>query len=644
MGKLIMKYWVMLANGSAADVHDYINSIFDVLLEVEVIRARRFDCEWATLLEFDVCLRHSTNQYREHIEIAEGNAVFSGWFRNRTDGTLHSSIRQKNVTPVITEKPILGEFSYAAILPDKALVMTDYYSTHPVYYWRNQSGQWVLGNDLRLVLRCDLVPLKIRYESCFEALTHSMMVGENELPHGVTFFDSVYKMRENSTLFIERCGKKYNFEFGNLADVNLDLRLSCREDCELAFRACFDACVRDRIDAGASGILLSGGIDSTVVLGACLSANTKPYCINMAFRDPDLAMSQDEKLIEILTRQCDVPHQILFADKFLRIPTHDDVGAFIDGPDTSANPLAKEACAEAFQKYGTSLVMTGEGGDVILGESTHSWILDSIRRHDGFKALHRYVTNNLGIRTLSEAYFRQIAIALSIRYGRRKLFKEGLPNEVALLPKYFSDELRNKSGRTINHQDGYSRFSTRHLGQDYVLKMLFPRAAYFDGLNTYCVCSHPFLDPRMVSFALTCPPHMHHDYLHLQLSNPYATSKILARESYRALLPTCAIDKITKTSYALMARKMFSNSARHLLNLTDNPMILHDHGLINQKLYRRHLIAYIAATEDPNVRLGANYHYLRGVADLEIWLQSFSGSRNSMNRRLKLRPLRSFEH
>jgi asparagine synthase (glutamine-hydrolysing) len=178
-----------------------------------------------------------------------------------------------------------------------------------------------------------------------------------------------------------------------------------------------------------------------------------------------------------------------------------------------------------------------------------------------------------------------------------------------------------------------------HVGHHYMHDMLFPRAGYFDGLNLQCLHSHPFLDPRMIEFAFSCPPHMQHDYFNLDRANPYASSKMLARLAYRNELPHFIWGKTHKTSYALMARSMFQASANALFRLTERPMLVHEWGLVDQPSFRRHLMAYIIATEDPNANLGLNYHYIRGVTDLERWLVRFSASRAQIEAHLKLRAL-----
>ena len=115
---------------------------------------------------------------------------------------------------------------------------------------------------------------------------------------------------------------------------------------------------------------------------------------------------------------------------------------------------------------------------------------------------------------------------------------------------------------------------------------------------------------------------------------------MLARSAYRNVLPDCAINKESKTSYALMARRMFQNSRNEMLDLAQRPMLTQDWNLIDQKIFRKYLTAYVIATEDPNAQLGPLYHYIRGVVDLENWLAKLSGTRAEVIERIKFRPLR----
>ncbi|WP_157835544.1 asparagine synthase-related protein [Photorhabdus australis] len=633
----------MVINATTIDIDTYINALFSAMTGIQIDSMKKMDHQWATMIEANIRLC-DTERKLTGIEISTAHSSYSGWIRDLDSDLLISSFRQN--APILdpSQGRVVGEFSYISIQPDHVLAVTDHYATHPVYYWQGKNRQWVISNDLRMLLLFHHVPLNIRHESCFEFLTQSVMVGENELADGATFFTEIRKIPINSVLKINRTDGIFKLAPMNISAASqYGKTLSYHGNFQHAFRECFDTCVADRLKAGADGILLSGGIDSSTVLGASLALNENPpmFCANMSFRDADLAMSQDDKIVETLVHHCNLPHNIVYADDFLRLPAPNDPIAYIDGPEPSANPLAKEAFASVFQHNNVSLIMTGEGGDIILGESMHQWILDSIRIHDGIRELHKYITENLRVRPFSLDYFHRVLTSLSPYLGRRALIKEELDNQ--RLPDYFGAMLHNSMSQKAKLQKiKIMRSQAKYLGHDYIKTLLFPRATYFDSLNIYCTYSHPLLDPRMTAFTLSCPPHLNHDYKRLNLANPYPTSKMLARKAYSNILPNFVTDKQSKTSYALMARRMFYNSAKEMLRLTDRPMILDSWKYIDQAKFRRYLIAYIIATEDPNTQLGVEYHYLRGVIDLEAWLMKFTQERTSVINYLKFSPLRTF--
>ena len=637
-----MRLWTLLLNHEPDQANRYVERFLAALEDIDVVRFRRKELPHALLLQVDVKLVLGRGTNGLPAETLANNVVYSGWLRDTRSDHLCSSLHDHNLLIDPLDEHVVGEYSYAAIDRAAARIATDHYATHPVYYHRTSRGQWIASNDLRLVLLAPDVPLQIDRAACSRFLTSTVMVEENELPHGATFFTEVRKLEPDSVLTIALDGLTHRIvrrETGPRPGQAPNVTAK-RDECAEAFKEIFDQCVRDRVAAGASGLLLSGGIDSSAVLGACLSSGAGvPFSVSMAFRDPDLIMSHDEKLLAALFGTCSLPHEIVYADEALRLPSLDDTPAFVDGPDSSANPLVGEAFAESLERRGISLVMTGEGGDVVLGEAMHKWIYDGIRKSEGIRGLHRYLTRHLGIRCGSPAYVRGVLGSFVPSLGQRALLREAREQRRAPLPAY----LKRPVARASTESDppaSRKRMRFAYAAHHYMHGMLFPRASYFDTMNVHCVNSHPFLDPRMIAFALTCPPQVHHDYFNLDRANPYASAKMLARLAYRSELPAALLQKTHKTSYALMARRMFHNSAPALYALTARPMLLHEWGLVDQVAFRRQLMAYIVAMEDPNANPGIHYHYMRGVCDLETWLRQFSGPRAQIEANLKLRPLR----
>lgn len=643
-----MRYWVALLNHSPNEIDEYVRSLSWLFDEVNVIRLRQHTTGYATLFQIDFRLQAPQRHSEIRVEPTFDRVAYSGWMRDvRADRVYSASLN--DFLPVDpTRQLTTGEFSYAAVQPSCSILATDHYATHPVYYHQGTDGQWIASNDLRLILLSDGVPLEIRNDACYEFLSPTNAVGENELANGMTFFRGLLRLQPNSALTISRNGLSHRIKPCFSVDENFQLpRGITKADayCE-AFKETMNRCVADRLSAGANGTMLSGGIDSSAVLASSLVVrrDSLPYSVSISFKDPHLAMSQDEHLLKAMFERCDMPHQIIHADSFLRFPSVDDPCPYVNGPDTAANPLAREACARVFQARGISLVMTGEGGDVVLGEAMHEVIVDSIRRNDGLIAVHQYIAGKLGFAPFSLKYLGMLAESVWPAFGRYRLHLRSFKNPELQCPEFFSqqfiDAYRRNSKANLSEN---CRMKFAYIGHAHMQKMLFPRAAYFDALNVQCTNSHPYLDPRMLAFAFACPPHLQHDYRELDVSNAYASAKMLARRAYRKDLPSFVFSKKTETSYALMARRMFQNSSPEFYQLTERPMLLRERGLIDQECFKRYLMAYIIATTDPNAALGVRYHYLRGILDLETWLIKFSDTKAAVKDRIKIRPLRSFE-
>jgi asparagine synthase (glutamine-hydrolysing) len=637
-----VRFWTLLLNHEPGQINRYIESVLTLFDRVKIVRCRRKDLPHALLLQFDVELVQDRSRNGPPMETLAAGVAYSGWVRDGCRSRIYSSLNDDALVVDPSTQPLIGEFSYARADERGARVATDHYATHPVYYHRGMRGQWIVSNDLRLVLSSRDVPAQIDRASCSRFLSHTIMLDENELANGATFFTHVRKLERDSVLCIDADGSRHRIipREPCVTPKRSPFVANERHECAEAFKAAFDECVRDRLNAGAGAILLSGGIDSSTVLGACISSGSKtPFAVSVAFKDPDLVMSHDEKLLAALFGTRSVPHEILYADAALRFPMLDDAAPFVDGPDSAANPLVKEACAAALQRRGISLVMTGEGGDVVLGEAMHELIVDGIREKEGLVGVHRYLTSRLGMRCRSAAYWRKLLESALPFWGHRALLREArkthrLPSPAFLKPAV-ADAAMDIADRPCRDAPRFA-----YIGHRYMHGMLYPRASYFDTLNVQCVNSHPFLDPRMISFALTCPPHFHHDYLNVDRANPYASAKMLARIAYRHELPAAVLQKTHKTSYTLMARRMFHNSATALYALTEEPMTVSEWGLVDQTAFRRELMAYIVAMEDPNANPGLRYHYIRGVCDLETWLRRFSCPRAHLDAQLKMRPLR----
>ena len=557
---------------------------------------------------------------------------------------MFSALRRNplQVDPLAGE--VVGEFSYCSISGKRLIALADHYATHPVYYCGHASGTIAVANDPRPLLILEGLEPGLNEHAVREFLSTPVMVGENELDGQQTFFKGVSRLRPGALLVIQD-GRIRVQPSGlpRFQPCTMPSRRLSQDAWAEWLKEILCACVADRIAAGANSINLSGGVDSACVLGACLeiAPGHAPLCLNMSFKDPALVMSQDQNLLRAYFQEKSIPNIILYGDTFLRFQDQQDPLYFLDGPDPSAHPLSKEAFSNALAGQGDHLALTGEGGDIVLGETTAHLIMDSIYQADGVRSLSHYLVSKLGLRRGSWRFAKALLAGLApwtaiLLYGQEFQDDGGGMKP----PSYLLPQLPPHGGTSPQNP---GRGPGRYLAHQYLWRLLWPRPTYFDAINATSLQSHPFLDPRMLGFLFTCPPHFQHDLDQVSTSKGYAATKMLGRLAFRNTIPSYLIGKRHKTTYAMMARKMFINSNKMVKSIIKGKMLLAEMGIVDQPKFREQFCIFRVAAEDPNFSMGIYYHFLRGVIDLERWLAQWTTNKSNIQEFIRFKPLRTWD-
>ena len=559
--------------------------------------------------------------------------IYEGWIRDTSKDALYCSDRGEIIAQDISGNELLGEFSYACVSQGQAVLLTDFYGTCPIYIHNGSNGHfWLAANDLRLLLAHPSISRRFSVDACRLYLEDNSIVGENELAQ--TFFEGISKMPPNAVLTLDKSGaslrRRPSLQIGPEIQ-NCGIIESQHKWLEL-YRSTLNQCVLDRVLGGGRGLMLSGGIDSASVLGAWVDSGaadlSPPKCVNLAFKDAELSNCQDREIAENLCAAAGVHLHTIWADDCLRFPSPDDTPAHLDGPEGYANPLGVHKCVEFFSNNEIGAILTGEGGDALLGEGTSRMLHDSILRHEGMRAVSRYFRLSLGIDhgswSIAPAYLKSISPKVHIWLLNRKVSNTRRPRPAFLLTA--ANEKGNNTDTSNNPLRGFRKFG-KYAAHFDLAAMLFPRAAYFDAMHAAGSHFHPYLDPRMIFFNLACPPHFQHETRSISRRNPYASSKFFARHAYSKVFGPHHIQKNIKTDYNFMCRKMLFNSRRAMLELSWRPMRLSSLGLVCQDRFRAEALAYALISCDSSTALGERYHYLRAAIDLENWLSRFDENR-----------------
>ncbi|SIP72957.1 hypothetical protein XIS1_1700008 [Xenorhabdus innexi] len=475
--------------------------------------------------------------------------ILDGWIK---EDCLNSIIADKK------NNEIYGEFALSYSNNDGFNFVTDFYSSIPIYYFHTNKN-YIITNDIRAIFIYEDFTVNINLESVLYHLGGDIAIGENELPNNNTFFTDIKKIPKGSKLTI----KNNKLSTKEIIDYNFETDSSrfIKKDFINQFKDKFKESTIDRMNNGLTAIHFSGGLDSGSVLATAMEKNLDYFCVNISFKDNDLIYSQDSMIVNKVSKHLDKPSYILWADNTLRFQNNlidNDPLLYIDGPEPRSNSLACLQVDQLINELGAVQAITGESGDVILGEQFDEVILDSLIKHDSIKSafeLFNVINEKRKISRYNIKYYINLYnIFLSkfnSKLAKRTYIKTQWQDEEVKVPEYICQSkgfLANKL-----YSDEYRNMLDGHR---FMLDFLWPKARYFDSLSLNSSTTHPFLDLRLINLVLKIPPH-EHLYLKSIKYGSYLSSKRLARESFKQTLPEIFKFKKKKHPMKVWQRKYY---------------------------------------------------------------------------------------
>ncbi|MDE1482077.1 asparagine synthase-related protein [Xenorhabdus bovienii] len=546
---------------------------------------------------------------------------------------------------IINEKSneIYGEFSLAYFNEEGFNFITDFYSSIPIYYFYNKNN-YIITNDIRAIIVYSGFTVDINFESVLYHLGNDIAIGENELPDNNTFFMNIKKAPKGRKLTI----KNNKLSTKEIIDYNFEIDASTfiKKDFINQFKEKFRESTIDRMKNGLTAIHFSGGLDSGSILATAIENNLDYLCVNISFKNNDLMYSQDSEIVNKVSKYLDKPSYILWADNTLRFQNNlvdNDPLLYIDGPEPRSNSLACLQMDQLINDLGAVQAITGESGDVILGEQFDEVILDSLITFGSTKnafELFKIINEKRKISPYNIKYYMNFYNLFLSKFNKKlaqkTYIKTQWQDEIIKVPEYIC---QSKSFSTNKlYSDEYKNILDGHR---FMLDFLWPKARYFDSLSLNSSMTHPFLDLRLVNFVLKIPPH-EHLYIDSIKYGSYFSSKRLARESFKQIIPEIFKFKKEKTSYEGMAKKILLNSKSGLnkLFLSFDNCLVYKMELVDRKKFIEALTIYLLKAEDVNSTFDANYQFIHSVITLEIWLRNITMEKNRLIERIKPRNIK----
>lgn len=135
-----------------------------------------------------------------------------------------------------------------------------------------------------------------------------------------------------------------------------------------AFRKAFDRAVMARYQAGQTAILLSGGLDSSAILGSLIDQGISPSNIPCLVKTYRLSPNwRDEPYLASLQRKFGLTYHEVASDQHNPLQDMDMWLEVLDGPYVSyGHSVASHLLFEA-KRAGWSKLLSGHGGDEVVG-------------------------------------------------------------------------------------------------------------------------------------------------------------------------------------------------------------------------------------------------------------------------------------
>ncbi|MDX1606901.1 MAG: N-acetylglutaminylglutamine amidotransferase, partial [Candidatus Competibacterales bacterium] len=251
--------------------------------------------------------------------------------------------------------------------------------------WERDSGRLLLGRD-----RLGIKPLyhsddgrRLRFASSLPALLagggidtdidpvalHHYMSFHSVVPAPHTLLRGVRKLRPGHLLRIEPDGQRREWRYWQLdfhrgADDEARDFTGWRDEVLAALRTAVD---RRLVSDEPVGALLSGGVDSSLIVGLMVEAGVdKLRTYSIGFEDVDEEKGNEFQYSDQIARHFDTDHERIFIDSRRLLPELPNAIAAMSEPMVSHDCVAFYLLAEAVSRH-SKVVQSGQGADEVFG-------------------------------------------------------------------------------------------------------------------------------------------------------------------------------------------------------------------------------------------------------------------------------------
>lgn len=466
-----------------------------------------------------------------------------------------------------------GMFAFSLYDANKEIVMIarDRMGEKPLYYYKGE-GLFLWGSELKSLLSTGLVPRKINVKALNQYLQLTY------IPAPLTIYDEVYKMLPGHYFLLHKDGTIIDniyWDIKNVKKINgLNYQQAQKKLYELAEKSVVERMVSD-VPVGA---FLSGGIDSSSIVGLMARNSTQPIeTFTIGFKEKEY---DERDRAQAVSRLNGTHHHEYLIDYKDVLETVDLITGALDEPFADSSMIPTYYVSRFASDY-VKVVLTGDAGDeLFLGYDKYligyySKLLKFIPKW-GLQILKKIVFG-LPDTTVLTRKMRKV-----LNYSEKTLFEQRVAlmslgfseceRGMLLCKEYFDEKSMEIVRQKYYEQENVSELTrTQYTDLSIVLEgdMLtkVDRMSMLNSLETRT----PLLSREIVEFAYAIPDEYKINGKRL---------KCIMKDTFADILPS-QFDKLKKTGFGIPLDYWFRNQLKEMIEEYLNKDFVEQQGIFN---------------------------------------------------------------
>lgn len=458
----------------------------------------------------------------------------------------------------------------------KLTIVRDKVGSKQMYYYKNEE-LFIFCTELGGILATGIVPKKV------DKIALSQYLQLTYIPAPFSIIESVKKVRPAVLFTLDRNGQVCQSEYWQIT-CNTDKKRSDFELCKQELKELLYDSIKTKMDLyKGAGAFLSGGFDSSIIVGIMSDLSEKPIkTFTIGYGDKQY---DESDLAGIVAKKNGTDHMVLKLDWNNVARDVDTVLNGLDEPYADSSLIATYAVCKLAKSY-VDMAFMGDASDELFAGYNKYLISYYV---DKYKKIPRFIRNGIiepltRLIPVKTTLYRKVtkvisSAELSVLEQRKRLMSLGFkPEELkALMLDGFVDEMsfidrhyEFLSGVDEQTKAQYIDFKTVLEG-DMLPKVEL--AGRFSGIKTYA----PILDEKIIDFAYNIPT---------EFKINKTNRKIILKEAFRHLLPE-ELFSAPKHGFAVpIGTWLETNLKERLLEFASKEFLekqgLFDCGYINQ--------------------------------------------------------------